>query len=90
MSFGECTCHPITTPARGESMPQTPEQFQRMGDMYEAELLRLKDELSRAKQTENELRQTITRLGEKAAHWRDRAVDAEEDNADLREQLRLT
>lgn len=46
-----------TRPARGEKMPQTPEQFKRMGDLYEKALLEKEEEIRRLKQRINKLEQ---------------------------------
>ena len=51
--------------AKGERMPQTPEQFQRMGDMYEKSLLERDEQISRLKKKINELEQCIKSLKRK-------------------------
>lgn len=46
---------------RGHLMPQTPEQFQKMGDMYEARMKEKDEEIAKLKQTVNTLRQKLGR-----------------------------
>ena len=44
---------------KGEKMPQTPEQFARMGDLYEKALLAKDAEISSLKHRINQLQQKV-------------------------------
>ena len=48
------------SPAKGKPMPQTPEQFQRMGDLYEKALLKAQAENSRLRAEVHELRAKLS------------------------------
>ena len=50
-------------------MPQTPEQFKYMGDLYECELVARELEVSRLKAKINQQRQKIDRLGRLIASY---------------------